>query len=140
MNQTSETVDLADPPMDAAERRLERLIDRLPGQWQAIARWLRRPSSRAVRIPAGTLLVAGGFLSILPFFGLWMLPLGATLLAEDVPPLRRLRDRVLDRIERHRPHWFAGGEAGRTTQAPLPSRASSLSPTPGGAPAAGSHQ
>jgi hypothetical protein len=28
------------------------------------------------------------------------------LLAEDVPPLRRLTDRVLLWIEHHRPHWM----------------------------------
>lgn len=90
------------------EHRLESLIDRLPDRMQKATRWLRRPSSRWIRIPAGTLLVGGGVLSILPFLGLWMLPLGLMLLAEDLPPLRRTRDRILDRIERYRPDWFAG--------------------------------
>jgi hypothetical protein len=92
------------------EHRIERLIGRLPNALQPAIRWLRRPSSRWVRIPAGVLLVGGAFLSVLPFFGIWMLPLGLMLLAEDLPPLRRLRDRVLDWIARHRPRWFA--EAG----------------------------
>jgi len=52
------------------------------------------------------LLIVGGFLSVLPFFGLWMLPLGLVLLAEDVPPLRTWRDRMLSWIERQRPSWF----------------------------------
>jgi hypothetical protein len=52
------------------EHRLERLIDRLPNAMQAPTRWLRRPSSRWVRIPAGVLLVGGGVLSILPFLGI----------------------------------------------------------------------
>jgi hypothetical protein len=73
---------------------------------QAPTRWLRRPSSRWVRIPAGVLLIGGGVLSILPFLGIWMLPLGLMLLAEDLPPLRRVRGRVLDWIACHRPHWF----------------------------------
>lgn len=90
------------------DRRVERLIDRLPNRVQATTRWLRRPSSRWVRVPTGVLLVFGGLLSILPLFGVWMLPLGLMLLAEDMPPLRRARDHILDRIERHRPHWFAG--------------------------------
>jgi hypothetical protein len=90
------------------ERRLEELIDRLPRRLRSVVRWLRRPSARWVRIPAGMLLIAGSFLSILPVFGLWMLPLGLVLLAEDIPPLRRARDRVLDWIARRRPHWLRG--------------------------------
>ena len=90
----------------AAERRLERLIDRLPEILQAKIRWLRRPAMRWVRIPAGLLLVGGSVLSILPLFGLWMLPLGLVLLAEEVLPLRRARDRLLAWIERRRPHWL----------------------------------
>lgn len=92
------------PSADAAaphnERRIERLIDRLPRRMHRPVRWLRRPSSRWVRIPAGVLLLAGGVVSILPVFGLWMLPLGLVLLAEDVPVLRRGRDRVLEWVER----------------------------------------
>jgi hypothetical protein len=93
------------------ERRLRRLLRRLPGRMQAITRWLRKPSSRWARIPAGIFLILGGFLAILPVFGLWMLPLGLMLLADDIPSLRRARDRVLDWLERRRPNWFAA--AGR---------------------------
>jgi hypothetical protein len=88
------------------ERRIEQLIDRLPESWRPSARWLRRPSRRFLRISIGVLLIVGGFLSILPVLGLWMLPLGAVLLAEDVPVLRRATDRILEWIERHRPHWL----------------------------------
>jgi hypothetical protein len=56
------------------------------------------------------LLILGSFLSILPIFGIWMLPAGLLLLAEDVPPLRRLNDRVLVWLERRRPGWFATSE------------------------------
>jgi hypothetical protein len=90
------------------ERRLGQLIGRLPRRLQSAVRWLRLPSSRWVRVPAAILLIVGSFLSILPVFGLWMLPLGLVLLAEDVPLLRRASDRVLDWIERHRPHWMRG--------------------------------
>ena len=86
------------------EQRLEQLIGRLPRTLQPIVRWLRRPSSRWVRLPAGVLLIAGGLLSILPLLGIWMLPLGLILLAEDIAPLRRTRDRLLDWIERRYPH------------------------------------
>jgi hypothetical protein len=95
------------------ERRLRRLLRRLPSRMQAITRWLRKPASRWARLPAGILLILGGFLAILPVFGLWMLPLGLMLLADDIPPLRRVRDRALDWLERRRPHWFAAaGRAG----------------------------
>jgi hypothetical protein len=85
----SDDIAYADP-----ERRLRRLLRRLPGRMQAITRWLRKPASRLARIPAGVLLILGGFLSILPVFGLWMFPLGLMLLADDIPPLRRARDRA----------------------------------------------
>jgi hypothetical protein len=78
---------------------------------QAITRWLRKPASRWARVPAGVLLIMGGCPAILPVFGLWMLPLGVILLADDIPPLRRLRDRAIGWLERRRPQWFAA--AGR---------------------------
>jgi hypothetical protein len=90
--------------------RIDRLVGRLPGSLQRAIRWLRRPSSRWARIPMAVLLLVGGLLSFLPILGLWMLPLGAILLADDVPALRRMCDRLLDAIERYRPHWFADGE------------------------------
>lgn len=91
----------------AHARRLEGLIERLPPRGRETVRWLRKPSSRWARIPAGGLLCIGGILWILPFLGLWMLPLGLALLADDVPPLNRARGRALRWIERRRPHWFA---------------------------------
>jgi hypothetical protein len=101
----------ADPKLrDNNERRLDRLMDRLPERAQAITRWLRRPSSRLVRIPVGVLLIGGGFLGMLPLLGFWMLPLGLILLADDVRPLRGARDRLLAWIERRRPQWFIGDE------------------------------
>ena len=103
-----DSIPYADP-----ERRLRRLLRRLPSRMQAVTRWLRRPASRWARIPAGIFLIIGGCLAILPVFGLWMLPLGLMLLADDFPPLRRFRDRALDWLERRRPHWFAAaGRAG----------------------------
>jgi hypothetical protein len=99
------------------ERRLNLLIRRLPPRFQHTIRWLRRPSARWVRIPAGLLLLAGGVLAILPLLGLWMLPLGLVLLAEDIPPLRRGTDTALAWIERRRPHWM-----GLPRTVPSPSR------------------
>jgi hypothetical protein len=93
------------------ERRLERLIDRLPYTMQKVTRWLRRPSLWWVRLPAGILLIGGGLVGFLPLLGFWMLPLGLILLAEDLAPLRWLRRRALDWAARRWPHWFAESAA-----------------------------
>lgn len=68
-------------------------------------RWLREPSSRWIRIPAGLLLISGGIFSILPLLGLWMLPLGLLLLAQDLPFLRRPTRRALLWMERRWVRW-----------------------------------
>ena len=99
------------------DRRLMLLVRRLPRHVQAMVVRLRRPSSRWVRIPAAGFLIIGSVLFILPVFGLWMLPLGLILLAEDVAPLRRCTDCWLWWIEQRRPHWMG------------------LPPTPGARPA-----
>src|SRR5260370_33810282 len=65
-----------------------------------VGRWLRRPSSRLVRIPLAVLLVVGGICSFLPIRGLWMLPLGLLLIAQDVPLLQKPLARMLGWIER----------------------------------------
>lgn len=93
-------------PAQDRERRLELLLRRLPRRMQAAVRWMRQDSARWFRIPAGVLLILGGLLSVLPVFGLWMLPLGLVLLAEDMAPLRRATDRILVWIEHRKPHWM----------------------------------
>jgi hypothetical protein len=90
----------------ADDWRMERMIDRLPHWLGKAARFLRRPSSRWLRVPAGLLLIVGGILAFLPIFGIWMIPFGLALLAEDLPPLRSFRSRILDWVERRRPHWL----------------------------------
>lgn len=107
------------------ERLIERLLERLPGRLRSTVCWLRQPSLRWARFAAGFLLIAGSFLSILPVFGLWMLPLGLLLLAEDIAPLRRARNRALDWIERRRPHWLAGGGSADPGAPSVASRSSS---------------
>ena len=62
------------------ERSFERVERRLPDRAARVLRWLR--------IPSGLLLIAGGVLSFLPVLGVWMLPLGFLLLAQDVPFLK----------------------------------------------------
>src|SRR6516225_10138844 len=85
----------------AGDWRLERLINRLPHRIGSTIRFVRQPTSRWLRIPTAVLLTVGG--------GLWFLPIGLALLADDVRPLRSLRSRTLDWVERHRPDWLANG-------------------------------
>jgi len=91
------------------EERLNRQLDRfereLPAPLSRSMRWLREPSSRWIRIPAGILLIVGGIFSILPLLGLWMLPLGLLLLAQDLPFLRRPTRRALLWMERRWVRW-----------------------------------
>lgn len=60
---------------------------------------------RKLRIPIAGLLIIGSFLSILPVFGLWMLPLGLLLLAVDIPRLRPLVSGFLIRTRRRMDLW-----------------------------------
>jgi hypothetical protein len=62
-------------------------------------------SLRRVRLPIACLLIVGSFLSILPVFGLWMLPLGLMLLALDVPLLRPWVSNLLIRARRRVDVW-----------------------------------
>ena len=67
---------------------LDRWQGRLPGWAARVMDWLRRPSSRWLRMPIGVLLVVGGLLGFLPVLGFWMIIPGLLLLALDVPFLR----------------------------------------------------
>jgi hypothetical protein len=71
--------------------RLDLLFDRI-ATWAPFAAgfiaWVRKPSSRLVRIPLAFLLIFGGIFSFLPILGVWMLPLGFLILALDIPPLQ----------------------------------------------------
>jgi len=73
---------------------------RLPPGPARFVRWLRQPSSRYVRIPLAVLLIVGGIFSFLPVLGLWMLPLGLLLFAQDAPILQKPLTRILGWIER----------------------------------------
>lgn len=92
--------------MAGGDPRLDKLVRRLPPRMGDTVTYLLRPSSRWVRIPSGALLVVGGVFSFLPVLGIWMLPLGLALLAEDVPALRSSRSKVLDWVERKKPGWL----------------------------------
>ena len=73
---------------------------KLPPRPARFVGWLRKPSSRLVRIPLAILLVAGGILSFLPILGFWMLPLGLLLIAQDVPFLQKPLAQLLGWVER----------------------------------------
>jgi hypothetical protein len=88
------------------DQELDRLEPSLPPRIARFMRWVRQPSARWVRWPLGLILIVGGALAILPVFGLWMIPLGLVLIAQDVPflqrPLARLVAWVNDRWMRRR--------------------------------------
>ncbi len=95
-------------------RTFDRLERQLPGVIGRPLRWLRVPSARWIRIPVGVLFLLGGFFAILPLFGLWMLPVGLLLLAQDVPFLRRPTRRVLLAGERRWVRWKRARQARRS--------------------------
>jgi hypothetical protein len=74
--------------------------EKLPPRPARFVAWLRKPSSMWVRIPLALLLILGGIFSILPVLGLWMLPVGLLLFAQDVPWLQPPLARMLGWIER----------------------------------------
>lgn len=51
------------------------------------------------RMAVGVPVMIGGFFGFLPILGFWMIPLGAALIALDVPPIRR---RLVAWARRHR--------------------------------------
>ncbi len=95
--------------IDRHKRRLDRHLDRWQRrfpQWAArTLGWLRKPSSRWVRVPIGLVLVAGGLLGFLPILGFWMLIPGLLLLALDVPFLRLPVRVAIVRVRRTLVRW-----------------------------------
>jgi hypothetical protein len=56
---------------------------------------IRRHPNRWLRNGVGAALVLGGLLGpVVPVLGVWMLPLGTVLLAEDLPWVRRVNRRA----------------------------------------------
>ena len=70
-------------------RYFEIIDRRVPVRVSQSIRWLRKPSSFAVRLVVALLLILGGIFSFLPVLGLWMLPLGLLFIAQDVPILQK---------------------------------------------------
>lgn len=71
------------------KRYFEMIDRRMPTRVSQSIRWLRKPSSFAARLAVAVLLILGGIFSFLPVLGIWMLPLGLLLIAQDVPWLQR---------------------------------------------------
>jgi hypothetical protein len=84
-------------PVDEAP--LHRLLASLPAPVARGFQSLRHPSKRWVRIPLGVLCIGGGVVGFLPILGFWMVPVGALLLAEDVPALKRPTMRALGAVQ-----------------------------------------
>lgn len=79
---------------------MERLLSGLPAWLRGGVAWLTRPSRWWLRIPLGLLLVLGGLVGFLPILGFWMVPLGALLLAQDIPVLRQPTLHALGAVQR----------------------------------------
>ena len=104
-----------EPQITPSEQRRARIRARFERQFQAIEQQfplLRRPLTAirargwwVVRLPIALLFIAGGLLSILPFLGLWMLPVGLLLLAVDLPLLRAPLSAALIRLRRRYAVW-----------------------------------
>ena len=67
----------------------EAVYRRIPVSISPFIRWLREPASFAVRWIVAILFIGGGIFSFLPLLGIWMLPLGLLLIAQDVPALQK---------------------------------------------------
>jgi hypothetical protein len=76
---------------------LQRLLGALPLRVRRFYSWVIKPEARLVRWPLGIALIIGGLFGFLPVLGFWMVPLGALLIGEDIPPVRRVTLRLLGR-------------------------------------------
>ena len=94
--------------MSATDRRFARqfaVIARLIPALRGPIAFLRAKRWLIIRLPFALLLIAGGIFSILPFLGIWMLPLGLLLLAVDLPPLRGPISALMIRARRRIAVW-----------------------------------
>jgi hypothetical protein len=102
---------------DTLEEAFDELQRTAPDSLARAIRWMRKPQARIVRLPLGILCVVGSFFWFLPVLGLWFLPLGLLLIAQDVRFLRRPVGRMtlylLDRWKRLRKWWARRKEARR---------------------------
>ena len=94
--------------MTREEKRLRRqfaVIERLIPFLRRPIKVMQNNRYRLIRIPIAIILCLGSVLAILPFLGLWMLPLGLLLLAVDLPFLQPFVNAVLIRGRRRIEIW-----------------------------------
>ncbi|MBQ2262695.1 MAG: hypothetical protein II336_15155 [Loktanella sp.] len=82
------------------DRQYRKISPHVPG----MAR-IRKPGWMVARIIIAVIFILGGFLAILPVFGLWMIPVGLLLLAIDLPMLQGPVSRILIRGRRRIDLW-----------------------------------
>ena len=100
---------------DELEQAFAEIDREAPDSLKRAIAWMRKPQARIVRLPLGILCIVGSFFWFLPVLGLWFLPLGLLLIAQDVRFLRRPVGRMtlylLDRWKRLRTWWARKKEA-----------------------------
>ena len=96
----------------AWDARVARLLPKLPDRVRRAVEWLRVPERRWLRLGTAVFLILGGFLSVLPVFGLWMLPLGLALMSDDIPWLKVPLEKAARGVERLWAHVRGGRKAG----------------------------
>src|SRR4051794_35600986 len=80
---------MPNPQTDELDDAFQKIESAVPGRLRRAIRWMRRPQARLLRLPLGILFIIGSFFWFLPVLGLWFLPVGLMLIAQDVPVLRR---------------------------------------------------
>jgi hypothetical protein len=93
-------------------QELDRFQDHMPAWVGRNLKRLRGKNAVWVRVPAGVALIVGGVLSFLPLLGIWMLPLGLALLAQDIPVIRRPMAHLLDFTNWNVEKWKGKKQAG----------------------------
>ncbi len=103
----------SDPKSDL-DRELLLFEQKLPRFFSRVVDWVRRPTSRLIRLPVAFFLILFGMFGFLPVVGFWMVPLGLLLIARDVPALEPPLAKLLGWVNRNWP----GSKARKTDQPP----------------------